>query len=58
MLGGHPLIAYTIAAAFASEVFEAVVVSTESPEIAEIATEYGAEVPSRLPEAMANLDIA
>ena len=34
MLRGHPLIAYTIAAALASDVFDAVVVSTESPEMA------------------------
>jgi CMP-N,N'-diacetyllegionaminic acid synthase len=53
-LRGHPLIAYTIAAALASEVFEAVVVSTESPEIAEIATRYGAEVPSLRPAEMAS----
>ena len=35
-LGGHPLLAYTIAAALQSRVFEAVVVSTESGEIARI----------------------
>jgi CMP-N,N'-diacetyllegionaminic acid synthase len=51
---GHPLIAYTIASAFASEVFDAVVVSTDSPEIASIAVEYGAEVPSLRPGAMAS----
>jgi CMP-N,N'-diacetyllegionaminic acid synthase len=53
-LKGHPLIAYTIAAALASEVFEAVVVSTDSPKIAEIAIRYGAEVPSLRPAAMAS----
>jgi N-acylneuraminate cytidylyltransferase len=53
-LGGHPLIAYTIAAARASQVFDAVVVSTDSPEIAEIAIRYGAEVPSLRPAAMAS----
>ena len=45
VLHGHPLIAYTIAAALKSEVFERVIVSTDSPEIAEIAKSYGAEVP-------------
>lgn len=44
-LGGHPLIAYTIASALASEEFSAVIVSTDSPEIADIARRYGAEVP-------------
>jgi N-acylneuraminate cytidylyltransferase len=53
-LMGHPLIAYTIASAFASEVFDAVVVSTDSTEIANIAVEYGAEVPSLRPAAMAS----
>jgi N-acylneuraminate cytidylyltransferase len=44
-LGGHPTIAYTIASARASGIFEAVVVSTDSPLIAEVAQHYGAEVP-------------
>lgn len=41
-LGGHPLIAYTIAAALESNVFASVVISTDSPEYAEIAEHYGA----------------
>ena len=45
VLGGHPLIAYTIAAARASGVFKAVVVSTDSEAYAEVARHYGAEVP-------------
>ena len=52
-LGGHPLIAYTIAAARASGVFDAVIVSTDSEETARIARYYGAEVPFLRPEAMA-----
>ncbi|HVO83565.1 MAG TPA: acylneuraminate cytidylyltransferase family protein [Syntrophobacteria bacterium] len=44
-LAGHPVIAYTIAAALQSEIFAAVVVSTDSPQYAEIARHYGAEVP-------------
>jgi CMP-N,N'-diacetyllegionaminic acid synthase len=44
-LGAHPAIAYTIASAVASGVFESVIVSTDSEEIAEIAQHYGAEVP-------------
>jgi len=53
MLAGHPLIAYTIAAAFDSGVFDAVVVSTDSDVIARIAAHYGAEVPFRRPASMA-----
>ena len=44
-LGPHPLLAYTIAAARESGVFESVLVSTDSKQIAEIALHYGAEVP-------------
>jgi CMP-N-acetylneuraminic acid synthetase len=44
-LAGHPLIAYTIAAARESGVFAAVVVSTDSEHIASVARHYGAEVP-------------
>jgi CMP-N,N'-diacetyllegionaminic acid synthase len=44
-LAGHPLIAYTIAAAIQSEIFSAVIVSTDSAHYAEIARHYGAEVP-------------
>jgi N-acylneuraminate cytidylyltransferase len=44
-LGGHPVIAYTIAPALESGVFESVIVSTDSEEIAAIARHYGADVP-------------
>ena len=44
-LAGHPLIAYTIAAAKESGVFDAVVVSTDSEDYARVARHYGAEVP-------------
>ena len=44
-LGAHPLIAYSIAAARASGIFDAVIVSTDSEAYAEIARYYGAEVP-------------
>ncbi|ELR98067.1 acylneuraminate cytidylyltransferase family protein [Gloeocapsa sp. PCC 73106] len=44
-LEGHPLIAYTIAAATRSQIFTRIIVSTDSPEIASIAQDYGAEVP-------------
>lgn len=45
LLGGKPLIAYTIEAAKRSTEISRVVVSTDSPEIAEIARRCGAEVP-------------
>ena len=44
-LQGHPTIAYTIAPAIESGVFDAVIVSTDSEETAAIARHYGAEVP-------------
>ena len=52
-LAGHPLIAYTIAAARDSGLFGAVVVSTDSEEIAAVARRYGAEVPGLRPAAIA-----
>ncbi len=51
-LAGHPLIAYSIASALESGVFDAVIVSTDSEEIAEIARRYGAEVPGLRPTEM------
>lgn len=42
---GKPLIAYSIEAARQSGVFERIVVSTDCPEIAEIAQRFGAQVP-------------
>jgi len=53
-LAGHPLIAYTIAAAQASGVFDAVIVSTDSEQIAAVAEEYGGEVPALRPAEMAS----
>ena len=52
-LGGHPLLAYSIAAARESGVFQAVLVSTDSEEIAAVGRRYGAEVPFLRPAAMA-----
>ena len=45
LLAGHPLIAYTISAAKQSEVFNDVIVSTDSAHYGDIARHYGAEVP-------------
>jgi CMP-N-acetylneuraminic acid synthetase len=44
-LAGHPVMAYTIAAALESGIFSDVIVSTDSEKYAEIAQYYGAEVP-------------
>lgn len=44
-LGSHPLIAYTIQSATDSSIFESIIVSTDSPQYAEIAEYYGALVP-------------
>lgn len=52
-LHGHPMMAYTIAPALQSGVFDAVVVSTDSEEVAAIARHYGAEVPFLRPAEMA-----
>lgn len=50
LLGGYPLIAYTITAAKQSKEIDRVIVSTDSEEIAEIAKIYGAEVPFLRPK--------
>ena len=42
---GKPILAYSIEAALKSGVFDAVMVSTDDQEIAQVAKEYGAEVP-------------
>jgi CMP-N,N'-diacetyllegionaminic acid synthase len=52
-LAGHPLIAYAIAAAHESAVFDAVIVSTDSKDVANVALRYGAEVPGLRPAEMA-----
>jgi CMP-N,N'-diacetyllegionaminic acid synthase len=52
-LGGHPMLAYTIAAAVESGVFASVIVSTDAEDVAAIARHYGAEVPFLRPAAFA-----
>jgi CMP-N-acetylneuraminic acid synthetase len=44
-LAGHPLLAYAIASASQAGVFQRVVCSTDSGQIAEVAQRYGADVP-------------
>jgi len=48
-INSHPLIAYTIAAAIESKIFDSIVCVTDSYEYAQIAQYYGAEVPSLRP---------
>ena len=52
-LGAHPVLAYTVAAALDSHVFDAVVVSTDDEAYAAIAKHYGASVPFMRPAPMA-----
>ncbi len=49
-----PLIAYSIQNALKSQLFEKVIVSTDSAEIASIAKEYGAEVPFMRPKELSD----
>ena len=51
---GKPILAYSVEAAVASGVFDHVMVSTDDGEIAEIAKQYGAEVPFYRSEKTAN----
>ena len=53
LLAGHPLIAYSIAAALQSKVFDKVLVSTDSERYADIARHYGADVPFMRPPTIA-----
>lgn len=46
---GHPMLAYAIASARNSGLFERIIVSTESPEIGNLATWYGGEYLARPP---------
>jgi len=50
---GKPMIGYAIAAAQASGVFDDIVVSTDDPEIAEVARGLGAQVPFMRPTELA-----
>lgn len=51
---GKPILAYSIEAALESHIFDEVMVSTDSQEIADIATSYGASVPFLRSEATSN----
>ena len=51
---GKPIIAYSIEVAMNSKMFERIIVSTDSLEVAEISRTYGAEIPFRRPAELAN----
>lgn len=52
-LGGKPLIAYTIEAAKKSGVFDRIILTTDDIKIAEVAKQYGCEVPFMRPAELA-----
>ena len=52
-LMGKPLIAWTIEAALKSAFIDRVIVSTDSPEIAEVSRKFGADVPFMRPAELA-----
>ena len=54
MFMGKPVIAHSIEKAIQSELFDEVMVSTDDDEIAEIASQYGAQVPFKRSEANSN----
>lgn len=54
LLGGRPLIGWTIGAARDSGVCSAIIVSTDDEEIAQVAREQGAEVPGLRPAELAS----
>jgi len=51
---GKPIIAYSIQAAQSSKLFDRIIVSTDSTEIAEVARSYGAEIPFMRPPELAD----
>lgn len=57
LLGGHPLIAYSIAVAKQCDFLDEVIVSTDDVEIADIAKKYGAKVPFLRPAHLATDEV-
>ena len=51
---GKPMIAWSIAAAKASRLFDRILVSTDDDEISRVSVDYGAEVPFRRPVELAD----
>lgn len=53
LIGGKPLIAWTIDSAIVSKYIDRVIVSTDSDEIASVSKNYGAEIPFKRPAKLA-----
>jgi N-acylneuraminate cytidylyltransferase len=53
LLGGKPLVAYAIESALGSKFIDRVIISTDDLEIADVARQFGAEVPFMRPEELA-----
>lgn len=51
---GRPIISYSISAAVESGCFDKIIISTDDEDIAEVALQYGAEVPFFRPHELAN----
>ena len=51
---GKPMIAYSIEAAIKTGIFDDIIVSTDSQEIAEISNEYGARAPFIRPDELSD----
>jgi len=58
LFAGKPLIAYAIETGLEADLIDRVFVSTDDPEIAEISTKHGAEVPFLRPKELARDDSA
>ena len=56
IFAGHPLLAYSIAAGLQAKLVTRVITSTDDSEIAEVAGQYGSEVPFERPAALAQND--
>lgn len=56
LLRGHPLVAYSIASGLAARSITRVIMSTDDEEIADVARQYGAEVPFMRPPDLAGDD--
>lgn len=54
LFAGKPLIAYSIDAAKASGLFDKIIISTDSEQVAEVAKAYGADVPFIRPQELSN----
>lgn len=54
LFAGKPLIAYSIEAAKESGLFDKIIISTDSEEVAEVAKSYGADVPFIRPQELSN----